>query len=136
MAPATRKQIVRALFEEGWNRQHFTAIAPQLAPALTFHVRGATHHTDLAHLQHAVAAWHRAFPDLTFEIVTIIAEGDQLAANLRMSGTQHDTWREIPACGHHFHVEAMFFFCFAGDQIVELWEVYDELAVRAQLQSQ
>lgn len=135
MGLTSKKQVVRAIFEQGWNEQHFARVAPTLAPRMAFHFRGATHHTNLAHLQQTVAAWHRAFPDLAFEVLAVVAEGDLLAANLRMSGTQQDTWKDIPPRGNRFHVEAMFFFRFTGDQIVELWEVYDELQMQAQLQA-
>lgn len=83
-----------------------------------------------------VAAWHSAFPDLTFSAAAIVAERDLVASNLVMAGTQQGMWKDIPARSQHFQVEAMFFFRFAGEQIVEMWEVYDELAMRLQLQTQ
>jgi predicted ester cyclase len=133
MQGTQKKQIVRDIFEQGWNEQQFDEVAPYFAATITFHFRAATHHTNLAHLQQTVAAWHLAFPDLAFAVVAIIGEGDLLAANLLMSGTQQGAWKEIAPGGNRFQVDAMFFFRFAGDRLAEVWEVYDELAMRAQL---
>lgn len=135
MDSAKRKQIVRAIFEEGWNRQEFESFAEHLDDEVVFNYRGDRIATNLAGLKELVAMWRQAFPDLEFRIVDVVGEGSLVAINLVLTGTHLGDWMGIPATGREVSVDEMMFFRFDDDKVVELWEVIDEHEIRNQLQS-
>lgn len=129
-------EIVRAIFEEGWNRVEFDSFAPYLADEILFHWRGERLKTNLADLRRLVDAWHASFPDLHFDVVDILVDGNRAAVNLVFTGTQKGAWRDLPPSGRQARVEEMMFFRFEEDRLVELWEVFDEWELRRQLEAE
>lgn len=129
-------EIVRAIFEEGWNRGEFDSFAPYLADEILFHWRGERLKTNLADLRRLVDAWHASFPDLHFEIVDILVDGNRAAVNLVFAGTQTGTWKDLPPSGRRARVQEMMFFRFEDGRLVELWEVFDEWELRRQLKAE
>jgi steroid delta-isomerase-like uncharacterized protein len=133
---AERKaEIVRAIFEEGWNRAEFDSFAPYLADEILFHWRGQELKTNLAELRRLVDAWRASFPDLHFNVVDVIVDGSRAAVNLVFMGTQMGAWRELHPSGRRARVEEMMFFRFEDGRVVELWEVFDEWELRRQLEA-
>ncbi len=128
-----RKRIVRDLFLQAWNHGQFQAISPYLGDAPLFHYRGRSWETGLEELKGLIAFWRRAFPDLRFEIINLVGEGDLVAANLVFTATHRGPWQDIPPTGRSIRVEEMMFFRFEEDKIVELWEVMDEFEMMNQL---
>lgn len=119
-----RSEIARAVFDEGWTRQDFSRIGDALR-AVRLHVGGATHDLDLAAVREVIAGWHAAFSDFRFEVHTVVASGDHAAVHATLRGTNDGDWRGAPATGRTVAVEHMFFLRFAGDRVVEVWEVLD-----------
>ncbi len=128
-----KKQVIRNIFEHGWNQEEFTSFAEYIADKATFNFRGNQQITNLEDLKNLVVFWRTAFPDLTFEILDIIAETDLAAANLVFTGTHTGEWQGIPPSGQKIQVEEMMFFQFENGKIVEMWEVYDEAAMLNQI---
>ena len=126
-------EIVRAIFEEGWNRRAFDSFAPYLADEILFHWRGARLKTDLADLRRLVDAWHASFPDMHFDVVDVLVDGNRAAVNLVFTGTQTGAWKDLPPSGRRARVQEMMFFRFQNGRLVELWEVFDEWELRRQL---
>jgi len=131
-----KAEIVRAIFEEGWNRAEFDSFAPYLAGEILFHWRGKRLKTNLADLRRLVDAWHASFPDLHFEVADILVDGNRAAVNLVFTGTQAGAWKELPPSGRRARVQEMMFFRFEEDRLVELWEVFDEWELRRQLEAE
>ena len=128
-----QKQIVRDIFEKGWNQQHFDEFASFLSESIQFNFRGTQQVTNLAGLKALVAFWRAAFPDLHFRVNEIIAENDLVAANMVFTGTHQGQWKGVPPTGEKIRVEEMMFFRFEQGKIVELWEVFDEREMLDQL---
>lgn len=89
--------------------------------------------TNLDDLRTLVAGWHEAFTGFHFEVVNVAVDGDLVAVNLIMRGRHIGRWDDIAPTGLAIEVGTMMFFRFADDQIVELWEVFDEHELRHQL---
>lgn len=131
---AKRKhEIVRAIFEEGWNRAQFDSFAAYLGDEIVFHWRGKQLKTNLADLRRLVDAWHASFADLHFEVLDVLVDGNGAAVNLLFTGTQTGAWKDLPPSGRKARVEEMMFFRFEDGRLVELWEVFDEWELRRQL---
>ena len=126
-------EIVRAIFEDGWNRAEFDSFARYLADEIRFHWRGEQITTNLADLRRLVDAWRASFPDLHFEVHDVLVDGDRAAVNLTFTGTQTGTWKDLPPSGRRAQAQEMMFFRFEDGRLVELWEVFDEWELRRQL---
>ena len=132
---ANNKEVIRILFEEVWNEQDFDKFADKVASPVMMHFRGASFPTNVDDLRKLVTYWHQAFSDLHYEIGHLIAEDDMVAVRLTVSGKHTGTWEGISATGHAMQFSEMMFFRFHSGTIVEMWEDYDELSLRQQLQS-
>jgi len=128
-----KKQVIRSIFEHGWNQEQYDSFSEFLNENIFLNFRGTRQITNLVELKQLVTFWRTAFPDLTFEILDIIAETDLVAANLVFTGTHTGEWQGIPPSGQKIRVEEMMFFRFENGKIVEMWEVYDEAAMLDQI---
>ncbi len=73
-------------------------------------------------------------PDLTVEVLDVVAEGDVVASRLRVSGTHQGEFMGIPASGNHVELEiANFSRCDEHGKIVEDRDFVDSLALMQQL---
>jgi predicted ester cyclase len=93
-----------------------------------------------AHLPRGADAWIEgvdellhAFPDYQWKRITVVVEGDRLAAHLRARGTHRGTFRGIPATGRHVNVAEFAFYRLAGGRIVEYAGTADDADLLAQL---
>ena len=81
-----------------------------------------------------VSPFQSAFPDFEMEIVDLIAEGEQVVARFRCSGTHLGEWLGVPATGRRFeNVEEIYVFRVLGDKLVSALGVEDNLARIRQL---
>jgi steroid delta-isomerase-like uncharacterized protein len=76
-----------------------------------------------------------AFPDLEVEIEHEIAEGDTVAAVLRMTGTHQAEFAGVPATGRRTTVHVMDMTRFKDGRCTHHWGLVDMPALIAQLES-
>lgn len=129
----TLREISRDVIMEGWNRQNFEKLAFYMADEIIFNYRGRQLATGMEQMKRAVAGWKSAFPDFRFEIVHLLQDGDFIALNLALTGTHLGVWKGIEPTGNSVRVGNVMIFRFERDQLVEVWEVVDEFALREQL---
>jgi steroid delta-isomerase-like uncharacterized protein len=103
-----------------------------LAPEFRFHhlveVDGAEAFADF------MQGVSRAFPDFTFDLHHLVAEGELVAAHYDFAGTQQDTFLgTVPSLGRSFSVRGMSLFRCAGGRVAELWVAFDSLSMMEQL---
>ncbi len=127
--------LVRLIFEEGWNQQRFGYLADRTAPAIPFHYHGTTTHVVAESLPGLVQSWRDAFPDLEIVIRHLVTEDDLVAVSLVLRGTHEGPWWGVSPSGKRVEVEEMMFFRFEDDVLVEMWEVFDEHGLRAQIRA-
>ena len=128
------KQLVRHLFETVWNDRDFVGVEKMWGPDVLFHFRQSTSSLGPEGLQAMVESHHSAFPDFRFVVGDIIAEGDRVAARVRISGSHTgEDWFGLPATGNEIDVTEMMFFRLQNGRVVEAWEDYDEYVMRRQL---
>ena len=72
-----------------------------------------------------VAPFRASFSDVHMEVVTLVAEGDQVAGRFRCSGTHTDPWLGHPPTGRRFDVDEVYFFRVDGGRIAEMWGLED-----------
>jgi steroid delta-isomerase-like uncharacterized protein len=81
----------------------------------------------------AVVMMHAAFPDIHYTIEDMVAEGDRIATRWTLRGTHEGEFFGIPATGNQVSVEGIHILRFADGQIVECWEVWDQLSMLRQI---
>ena len=122
---ARNAAFVRAVFEQGWNRQEFGFLDGRIAPRVAMSYNGRTMSTSASDLPGLVAEWRRAFPDLAFEVHEVIADGPRVAVRLTLRGSHSGgSWWGVPPSGRPIEV---------AELLVEMWELFDEATLRAQI---
>ncbi len=72
-----------------------------------------------------VAPFRASFSDVHMEVVTLVAEGAQVAGRFRCSGTHTGPWLGHPPTGRRFDVDEVYFFRVDGGRIAEMWGLED-----------
>jgi steroid delta-isomerase-like uncharacterized protein len=84
-------------------------------------------------MRQLVTMFHTAFPDITFHVEEVIAEGETVAARVFWTGTHRGTFLGIAPTGRTVRQKQMHFMRFRGGQLVEHLAVRDDLGLRQQL---
>jgi predicted ester cyclase len=90
------------------------------------------------HLKKVVTTLRTGFPDLHFEVHQIISEGDLVACRSTMTGTHLGRLdlgplAGIEPAGAKVEVAHMHMFRYSGDQLADLWHVWDTTTLLRQL---
>lgn len=80
-----------------------------------------------------IAAFHQAFPDLTYTLEDLIAEGDRVVDRGIVTGTHLGPLFGMPPTGKRIRVEAIDIFRIANGKIAEWWHQEDDLGLFQQL---
>jgi steroid delta-isomerase-like uncharacterized protein len=129
------KQLVRRWFEEVWNQGREATIDELLSPegvgfglaASDTAVHGAPEFKPF------VRNMRDAFPDMHFVIEDMVAEGDKVAARLRVTGTHKGGGLGIAPTGRTIDVTAITIIQFANGKLMHGWNNWDQLGMMQQL---
>lgn len=81
-----------------------------------------------------IGPFREAFPDVHMEIVTLVAEGDTVAARFRCSATHLGAWHGRAPTGRRFrNVDEVYFFTIRDGRIASAWGLEDNDRRRRQL---
>lgn len=127
------KKTISYIFEVVWNDADFSGLDDIWSEDVDFHFRGSSSLVGPDDLQEIVVYWRNVYPDFRFNVHKLIAEGDTVAARVSFSGTHKGVLDDTQPTNRQVHVTQMMFFRFASGKIVEVWEEYDEFAMRQQL---
>ena len=84
--------------------------------------------------QRWVQPFRASFPDVHMAVVTLVAEGDQVAGRFTCSATHLGTWLGHPPTGRRFaDVAEVYFFRVRDGRIAEAWGLEDNAARLRQL---
>lgn len=126
------KEVARQFFQQIWNERDESAIDRMIADD------AAGNDPDFGAGREAFRAqwraWQAAFPDLHFEIVDLVAEGDKVVSRWVFTGTHTGAdFLGHPASGRSFRVEGMSLDRIVGGVVVEGCDGWDALGLRRQL---
>lgn len=133
MSFADNADIIRALFEEGWNRGRFENLQGVLHEDAVLHIGSMSRATDLDDLEEIVTGWRSAFDDFRFEIHEIVSQRDAVASRMTLRGKHTGPFRGLDPTGREIAVHHAFFFRFADGKVVEVWEILDQEQLNRQL---
>lgn len=138
MSEETNKQVVRRFIEEMWNRRRPELADELVAPdCVTHQLRADEPATGMPRTPESVkremGAWFEGFPDLTFRIEQLLAEGDLVVARCMMHGTHAGTWMGVTFTGRKVSVPIITIHRIARGKIIEDWVLIGTLALFQQL---
>ena len=88
----------------------------------------------------AVVAWHldrrTAFPDLRYEVVSVVVSASNAAVRWRAQGHHKGTFGPVPATGRPVSYEGASFLTFRQGRLVDVWSVNDLFGLVHQLGAQ
>ena len=88
----------------------------------------------------AVLDWHvdrrRSFPDLRYDIVDLVVEGDRAALRWAATGTQDGPFGPVPPTGRPAQWSGASFFLVTNGRVAETWSVNELFQVLQQLGAQ
>ena len=132
------KVLTHEGFERMFNAGDLDFVENAVAPGAIDHQEPAG--TDvIAHLKHVIASLRTAFPDLHFEVHSMVAEGNVVATRSTMTGTHQGPLHmgplaNLPVTGAQVDVPHMHFFHYDEDGLLtDLWHVWSPIALARQL---
>jgi steroid delta-isomerase-like uncharacterized protein len=74
-----------------------------------------------------------AFPDMHYDVSSVVADGDQVAARWTVTGTHKGEFQGLPSTGKAVEIPAMGAMRVENGRFSEVWLVYDRLGLMEQL---
>lgn len=130
---AANKEHVRRYFETIWSQGDLSQRDSFLSPDYRGHSSANPEPIDIEAWTGWVTGFRAAFPDASFTVEDIIAEGDKVAVRLTMRGTHQGEMQGIPATGRQVVVTGMSIERVVDGRIVEGWTENDALGLLGQL---
>ncbi len=128
MSLESNKSVVRKWIEQGWNKHNVAVIDETYASNFVQH-GGGPDVNSADELKTFVADYFKAFPNLTFTIDDLVAEGDRVVWRFVGTATHNGPLMGIPASGRTVAVPGIVVFRMANDRIAEGWVNLDMLGM-------
>jgi len=132
--PIDNKSIVRRMYEEVWNKRNLEVAKELISPS---------HAMQLIDLPDSgigpeayarnVVQYVRAFPDLKFKVLDMVAEGEKVVALWNISGTHKGEFRGIPPTGKKISVDGITISQLADGKIMDSYVSLDLWSMMQQL---
>lgn len=131
-------QAIAQHYVDYWNSGNFEVLKPYVA---LFYMTSHSHKVaaDEKMLSRVVKSWRESIPDLQLKVEDTIVQGNKVVMRILMTGTYKkrifpNTIQPIPEAPPRFiRANEILIFEIKDAKIREIWEEYDELALRAQM---
>ena len=132
------KEILTRFTREVWSEGDIEAAEKYIAPRYTIrHDPGDPwegRELDLAAYKERVKALRAAFPDQSFDIQELFADGDAVVMTWLWSATHAGEIPGFPATGRRITMSGATVYYFDGSRLTGHWQITDRLGVYQQLQ--
>jgi steroid delta-isomerase-like uncharacterized protein len=127
-------ELLRAWFEEIWNGGDVDAADRLLAPTAVLHETavGGDGTQRLADFKMMAHSFRRMFPDIRFQVQTIVEDREHAAGRLTVTGTHTGPGLGAPT-GRPFRISGIVMIRIQDGRTVEGWSSFDLLALYEQL---
>lgn len=132
MSTEDNKALVRR-YQEAYNTNNLEALDDILSPAIATSEMLAGFPSGLSGIKHLHRLTLDAWPDFHTEIEDLVAEGDQVAARVTITGTAVNPGFGLPGTGKSFRISGIYLVRIADGKIVEHsgWE--DAMGIAQQI---
>lgn len=120
------KALVVCYFETVWNARQLTRVDHFIAPTYIGHEPHAPATEGPAGMRQVAETFWDNFPDATFTILDVLADGNLVALHIRLQATYRPNGNPISIAG-------MGLYRIADGQIVESWSHMDERGLVQQI---
>lgn len=127
------KALVRRYDEEVFARKNLAAIDEFISPDHVDHTLPRGLPAGREGTRQAIHMYVKAFPDLSFTVDDMIAEGDKVVTRYTTHGTHRGPLGPIPPTGRRVAVSSVSIARIADGKIVEEWGLDDQVAMLQQL---
>ncbi len=125
--------LMRRSFEE-WNKGSSDFFMEATTPDYTFcSPSGNRNPMPREKAVENVEMFWKGFPDISFSIEDIIAEGDMIITKMVVKGTHEGEFMGIPATGRKIEVSGIIISRIENGKFVKEWEEMDNLGLMTQL---
>ena len=120
-----------------WNEGDFTDAEKHVAPGCVVYTNGFAYDSGpegdgAAMAKEGIEYWRAIAPDLEMRLSQEIREKDRIAIEWSITGTHTGGRPELPATGNAIELQGSAFLALEDDKIVEVWTVFDSLALAVQ----
>ena len=137
MTNSSRKEILTEFIREVWNKGNIEAADRFIAPKYTIqHDPGDPWEKqvlDLEGYKERVRLSRAPFPDQSFQIQELFADGNAVIMTWMWMGTHQGDMAGFPATGKQIRMSGATVYYFEGDRITGHWQIVDRLGVFQQL---
>jgi predicted ester cyclase len=130
MSIEKNKALVRRVYEL-FNQRKLDAIPELCTPGYVEHYTGRD--VSGAQALQSTSAFFAAFPDITFTIEDMVAEGDKVAVRVNWKGTHKGVFMGIAPTGNKINITNTAIFRIAGGKGEEAWATLDSLSLMQQI---
>jgi len=119
---------------EAWSKGDFEAFKEMVAPEYVYYApSGSTKSLSREETIEMGKMVHNGFPDVTFSIVEMYAEGDIVVSRYMMRGTHQGDIQGMPPTGNKFEISGIMINRIENGKVVEDREEADMLGLMQQL---
>ncbi len=129
----TNKELVRHVFEAGFERGDFEDMSARVAPDYLVHAVPPGTPRGAAGLISVVEWLRGAFSELRLDFGDFIAEGDKVAVRLTLHGRHTGAFMGQPATGRQVDFEQIHILRLEHGKVAEHWACRDDIAAMSQL---
>ena len=134
MSEEANKARVRHFYEEVWGRGNLDVADELFAEDYERHdFRAGDPAPGPEGQKQIAAAFRAAFPDLTWDVDFILADGDFVVGRWTATGTHLGAWAGAEPTGRSMEFSGINVFRFANGKVVEIWNHRDDLGLMEQL---
>ena len=127
------KALMRKSFEE-WNKGNSDFFMETTTPDYVYYSpSGNPNPMSREDAVESVKMFWKGFPDISFSIEEIIAEGDKITTRFVARGTHEGEFMGIPATGNKIELGAIIISRIENGKFVEEWEEMDIMGLMMQL---
>jgi predicted ester cyclase len=122
MASDRNKEVIRRIYDEGYNRGNET-VFDECYDATFVHHSKTVHDFSPgpAGEKESMRRFRSAIPDVWFEVLDLLGDGDLVAARLLITGTPQHDFGTLTATGAAISIHAIALFRFVGGRVGEEW---------------
>jgi len=119
------------LLLEGFGRGDMSVLDEVVAEEFIEHQQGMPQGRE--GLKRVIRSLRQSFPDLSYTVVQMVADGDKVWGHFRSRGTNEGSFMGKPPTGKTMEIDVIDIARFEDGKMVEHWGVPDQLGVLLQL---
>ena len=133
MSEQRNKEVVRSFVEAVLNGGEDDRMSEFFGPDAVDHFAFGSQASGIEEMKDAVVSLRGAFPDATFAIEDLIAEGDKVVTRSIFTGTHRGNFLGMAATGNAVSFSVITVTRMADGKQTERWGMYDQMAMMQQL---